>query len=212
MKITEIVDKYSIDKTEFLRFLYDNNHPPKSTFLGELYMDDADVQKYMPQFNKYAKELHEAQDKLLQQQKKDAEEEACRKILDAEEDIRKKKAMSQMLITSGFNFDGYHIVKYSGYISGDDAISVNRGLAIFGDGTNVKDKLMESLVVIRRNALRELKEAAYDLGCNAVIGVDFDYLTLDPQTANITGGTTYQPYVFGVTANGNAVIIEKDEN
>ena len=116
-----------------------------------------------------------------------------------------------MLITSGFNFDGYTITKYSGYISGDDAISVERGLAVFGTGTNIKDKLMESLVVIRRKALSELKEAAYALGCNAVIGVDFDYLTLDPQTANITGGTTYAPYVFGVTANGNAVIIEKNK-
>ena len=68
---------------------------------------------------------------------------------------------------------------------------------------------MASLTQIRRNAIAELKEAAYDLGCNAVIGVDFDYITLDPQTANLLGGTTYLPYVFGVTANGNAVIIEK---
>lgn len=119
--------------------------------------------------------------------------------------------MSEMLITSGFNFDGYTITKYSGYISGDDAVAVDRGLNIFFEDGRVKDKLMESLVIIRRNALRELKEAAYALGCNAVIGVDFDYLTLDPQTANIVGGTTYQPYVFGVTANGNAVVIEKNK-
>ena len=46
---------------------------------------------------------------------------------------------------------------------------------------------------------------------NAVIGVDFDYLTLDPETASNQGGTLYLPYVFGVTANGNAVIIEKNE-
>ena len=65
---------------------------------------------------------------------------------------------------------------------------------------------------IRRNALRELKEAAYELGCNAVIGVDFDYITLDPQTKDLlaTGGISYQPYVFAVTANGNAVVIEKN--
>ena len=44
-----------------------------------------------------------------------------------------------------------------------------------------------------------------------MIGVDFDYLTLDPETANSQGGTTYLPYVFGVTANGNAVIIEKND-
>ena len=127
-----------------------------------------------------------------------------------EESTKKKRAMAKMLITSGFNFDGYRITKYSGYISGDDAMTVNRGSS-FTDG-GVRDKLMESLTQIRRNALRELKEAAYDLGCNAVIGVDFDYITLDPQTANITGGTTYQPYVFCVTANGNAVIIEKIED
>jgi uncharacterized protein YbjQ (UPF0145 family) len=54
-----------------------------------------------------------------------------------------------------------------------------------------------------------LKEAAYALGCNAVIGVDFDYITLDPETAGFGGRTVYMPYVFGVTANGNAVIIEK---
>ena len=64
---------------------------------------------------------------------------------------------------------------------------------------------------IRRNALIELKEAAYALGCNAVIGVDFDYLTLDPETATSGGGTLYLPFLFGVTANGNAVIIEKNE-
>ena len=131
--------------------------------------------------------------------------EYCRKV--EIENKQKKQAMSHMLITSGFNFDGYRIVKYSGYISGDDAVTVSRGSS-FTDG-GVRDNLMASLVQIRRNALRELKEAAYDLGCNAVIGVDFDYITLDPQTANIAGGTTYQPYVFCVTANGNAVIIEK---
>ena len=69
---------------------------------------------------------------------------------------------------------------------------------------------VHGLVHIRRNALAELKEAALALGCNAVIGVDFDYLTLDPETVNSSGGTLYLPFLFGVTANGNAVIIEKD--
>ena len=60
-------------------------------------------------------------------------------------------------------------------------------------------------------ALNELKEAALALGCNAVIGDDFDYLTLDPETVNSQGGTLYMPYVFGVTANGNAVVIEENK-
>lgn len=54
---------------------------------------------------------------------------------------------SKMLVTSGFNFEGYRIVKYSEYILGDNAISVNRGFDTWGSG-NVVQKLMESLVVI----------------------------------------------------------------
>lgn len=119
--------------------------------------------------------------------------------------------MSGILITSGFNFDGFKVVKYSGYISGDDAIQVDRGQqGFFTSATNVGEALMNNLSTIRRNALQELKEQAYALGCNAIIGVDFDYLTLDPETVSASGGTLYMPYVFGVTANGNAVIIEKD--
>jgi len=139
-----------------------------------------------------------------------AEEEAKASALRVEEQKKKQLDMSSMLITSGFSFEGYTITKYSGYISGDDVVQIDRGSqGFFSSVTDVGASLMESLVDIRRNALQELKEAAHALGCNAVIGVDFDYLTLDPETVNASGGTLYMPYVFGVTANGNAVIIEK---
>lgn len=189
IKVKDLKQKYGFKEYEFVRFLDENNLPYKQPFFStgpELEDDDAEkfVKMYLDSINK-----------------------------ETEEKQRMRKATAEMLITSGFSFDGYTITKYSGYISGDDAISVDRGLAIFGIGTNdTKDQLLNSLVTIRRNALRELKEAAYALGCNAVIGVDFDYLTLDPQTANLGGGTTYQPYVFAVTANGNAVVIEKNED
>lgn len=137
--------------------------------------------------------------------------EAEKRQAEEQEKAEKNAAMAQMLITSGFSFDGYRITKYSGYISGDDVIEIPRGReGIFATATNVGDALSASLVKIRRQALKELKEAAYDLGCNAVIGVDFDYITLEPETVNAGGGTLYLPYVFCVTANGNAVIIEKE--
>ena len=132
-------------------------------------------------------------------------EKARQKVRREEE---KSEAITKMLISSGFNFDGYRIVKYSGYISGDDATQIPRS-GIFG-GNNGQN-LTDALVKIRIQALKELKEAAYDLGCNAVIGVDFDYLTLEPETRAITGGTLYEPYVICVTANGNAVVVEKIE-
>lgn len=124
------------------------------------------------------------------------------------------EALSRILITSGFNFDGYRITKYSGYISGDDVVQIDRdnGALFFTSTTDVGAALSESLQSIRRNALRELKEHAYDMGCNAVIGVDFDYITLEPEATEYDGKTKYLPYVFCVTANGNAVTIEKTDD
>jgi len=192
--------EYHIPPYVFTNYLEKNRIPHKSGIFSGLEIDDSVLEAYLNG------EGAEYVRKSMMSKEAKAEEAAR----EAEEALRKKKAMAQMLITSGFNFDGYTIKKYSGYISGDDAMTVSRGSS-FTDG-GVRDNLLASLTQIRRNALRELKEAAYDLGCNAVIGVDFDYITLDPQTANLSGGTTYQPYVFCVTANGNAVIIEKDED
>ncbi len=205
MNIRNIVATYKINKDDFIWFIT-SNKLQYSGYDSTFDIPDAYVAQYVELYQQ-AKANYEAKQREAKEQQELAKKEAELKKQEAE--MEKRKAMSEMLITSGFSFDGYKITKYSGYISGDDAVSVDRGMAIFGSGVNVKDKLMDSLVVIRRNALIELKEAAYALGCNAVIGVDFDYLTLDPQTANFTGGTTYQPYIFGVTANGNAVIIEK---
>ena len=204
MKTAEIAQKYGIDHLEFDRFLVATRVEYHTSLSGEKVIKDNKLEDLIKKFNTYC--IEKAQ---LEEQK---ELEAKRQ---AEYKTELAKALPKMLITSGFSFEGYRIVKSSGSISGDDAIQIDRGTASFWDGsgaTDVGEKLMQSLTIIRRNALRELKEAAYDLGCNAVIGVDFDYRTLDPQTAPSTGGTAYQPYVFGITANGTAVKIEKIED
>lgn len=194
MKVKDIAGLYNLDNYQFEKFLRNQKDPLgyiQETSTG-LSIEDLAVQSFVDSFNSYQ-----------------AEEEAKR-VLREKAEAEKEMAMSRMLISSGFTFEGYRIVKYSGYISGDDAIQVDRGThGFFSSVTNVGESLMVSLKQMRRQALKELKEAAYDLGCNAIIGVDFDYITLEPETANSSGGTTYLPYVFGVTANGNAVIIEK---
>lgn len=203
MTLTELQNRIPELKCDIREYLDEHNIPYHVPFFGIATIADADAEKAIQLY--YAQIEEDQENAKIAEQMRMIEE-----MRIAEEKRIKQRATAQMLVTSGFNFDGYRIVKYSGYISGDDAMSVDRGYA-WAD-VSVRDKLMESLTQIRRNALRELKEAAYNLGCNAVIGVDFDYITLDPQTANITGGTTYQPYVFCVTANGNAVIIEKIED
>ena len=203
MKHTDLAQKYSLDANSLSKWLPNSGFKYKTGFLGGHDIEDSQIHAVVTSF----KEFFAAEQVEVAREKADAEREQAEQ---ARKDEQKRSEMAAMLITSGFNFDGYTIVKYSGYISGDDAVQIDRGTSgIFSRATDVGASLMTSLSEIRRNAIAELKEAAYALGCNAVIGVDFDYLTLDPQTATSAGGTLYLPYVFGVTANGNAVVIEK---
>lgn len=197
MKTKEIAAKYNVDKDAFENFLRKNKFQFTEGF-ASIVVPDAFVETYVSQY-KEAKKAAKA-----------AAEAAAKEA--AEEEERKQKAMAEMLITSGFNFDGYTITKYSGYISGDDCISMPRN--DFWGTNKVSDNLCGALVKIRRQAIKELKEAAYNLGCNAVIGVDFDYMTMDPQHSAALNQsiTVYEPYVICVTANGNAVLIEKNQN
>ncbi len=195
MKVKDISAKYGIDVADLVAFGVRHPGTVKQGFT-DLYVDDAKLPEVAEQCKV---ELVTIEKEEQEKRKKEREKEVYEQ--------EKSQALASILITSGFNFDGYKIVKYSGYISGDDATEIPRGGIFSG---NNGDNLTNALVKIRIQALKELKEAAYDLGCNAVIGVDFDYITLEPETAGLNGGTLYEPYVICVTANGNAVIIEKN--
>ncbi|MDR6622336.1 heavy metal-binding domain-containing protein [Sinomonas atrocyanea] len=198
MKTRDIVRNYDLNGASFETWVKQSEYKYRTGLMGGIEVDDSqNVDEMVGAFKQFE----------LQNQERAALEEAER---DRAARL-KQQALDSMLVTSGFGFEGYAITEYSGYISGDGVVQIDRGRdGVFGRPTNTGKSLMASLDQIRRKALTELKEAAYELGCNAVIGVDFDYLTLDPQTANSSGGTTYLPYVFGVTANGNAVTIEKN--
>ena len=208
MKIKELAARGRVDAYELERWLSKSTVYAKwikEGFMGGLTVsDDADADQMISDF-KAAKAEEAAAAARAAQEKIEAEER------EKEEAQKKQQALASMLISSGFSFEGYRIVKYSGYISGDDVVQIKKERSFWTgqSTTDVGDALSKSLVKIRRQALAELKEAAYDLGCNAVIGVDFDYITLDPQIHN--GEFTQDlPYVFCVTANGNAVVIEKE--
>ncbi|MFD0896700.1 heavy metal-binding domain-containing protein [Loigolactobacillus binensis] len=210
MKIKDIARNYNLPVNQLSVFLKNSDkYRTTTSAFGGLLVEDSVVPEIIADFQAEVKKQVQTQEER-QRTAALAELERIQTVKQAADN--KKRALAGMLITSGFNFDGYTVVKYSGYISGDDAVQIDRGReGIFHSATNVGDALMGSLTAIRRNALAELKEQAFALGCNAIIGVDFDYLTLDPETVNSNGGTLYMPYVFGVTANGNAVIIEKNK-
>lgn len=201
MKTKDIAREYGIDQWDFEQYLRKIGAGNEG-FLS--YTLDDKIQEHVAN---YKSALHEKQAKA------DAAKNAAKEELERKQRLaaEKQKALASILITSGFNFDGYKIKKYSGYISGDDCVTMPRDT--FWGNNKVSDNLCGALVKIRRNAIKELKEAAYDLGCNAVIGVDFDYIVMDPQHAHLLNAscTVYEPYVICVTANGNAVIIEKED-
>ncbi|MCZ2404574.1 heavy metal-binding domain-containing protein [Paenarthrobacter sp. Z7-10] len=207
MKTRDIAKNHQLDPAAFDPWLKQSGLQYKSGITGLSIEDSVDVVELVGHYNQY---LTQEKVRIAQEQERRALEQA-----NAEQaDLVKQQAVASMLISSGFNFEGYTITKYSGYISGDDAVSMDRPSHGWLGGVNkdVGADLLSGLAHIRRNALTELKDAAYALGCNAVIGVDFDYLTLDPETATSSGGTFHLPFLFAVTANGNAVVIEKNEH
>ena len=191
MRTSEVAREHAINREDFDKFLEENKLQYTKDNYGSVSISDSNERKYVIMFKEWIAPY------MIERAKEAAERAAI-----------EAKGSATILISSGFNFDGYTITKYSGYISGDDAIQIPRSGVFGGDnGSN----LTNALVSIRRQALIELKKAAYNLGCNAVIGVDFDYLTLEPESVNLLGGTLYEPYIICVTANGNAVFIEKNK-
>lgn len=201
VKIKDIAKQQGFNQFDFERFMESVNQ--KEIKVGgflESTINENDVQR--------AIELYREE----QTQKNAKKEEERRQKEQAEKEkqlaeIEKQQTLSRILVTSGFNFEGYEITKYSEFISGDGVISMPRTSPL--TQSNNVENLTYALKIIRKQAINQLRKKAYDLGCNAVIGVDSDYITLDPQTANIDGGTTYESYVVCVTLNGTAVKIEK---
>lgn len=110
-----------------------------------------------------------------------------------------KKAMGQK-ITSGYSFEGYRIIDYIGIVSGETVIGTglfSEFAASFSDTFGEESNAFASkMQQVKENALKKLKIQSAYVGGNAVIGVDFDYLT-------------FSNNMIGVSANGTAVIIEK---
>ncbi len=209
MKAKDIAKQYGVDGGAFSAWVKTSGASYKSGAMGGLDIDDGqDIGALVATFKGYQMQEQQRLDDQKSQEAARIAKEKNDVVLAAQQ---KQHALASMLVTSGFGFDGHTVTKYSGYISGDDVTQVGRGTSGFlgSGGSEVGNVLTDSLVKIRRNALAELKEAAWALGCNAVIGVDFDYLTLEPESVNMSGNTKYLPYVICVTANGNAVVIEK---
>ena len=200
MTTKDIAKKYGIDQNKFENFLINTDKPFHCGLLF-ITVDDENVESFVEDYLLPPEE---------QERRRKAADEEQKKRLEAQrlEEQKKHNAMKEILISSCPGFDGYKVVKYAGYISGDSAIELLR--SGFNGGNN-GGNMLRALERIRDEALNELREKAYNMECNAIVGIDYDYITLEPETANISGGTLYEPYIICLTVNGTAVVIEKHE-
>lgn len=113
---------------------------------------------------------------------------------------RKTVLYDNNLITTGLTFDGYKIVSYHGIVSGDVVIGTGIFSELAADVADLFGTKSESfsrkITTIKKAAHENLIKEALLAGGNAVIGVDFDYVTLGNN-------------MLGVSANGTAVTVEK---
>ena len=107
--------------------------------------------------------------------------------------------MIRMLLTSGYNFEGYRIVEYLGFLSGETVLGtgfLSEFSAGFSDFFGVSNqRFADKLEQAKDAAIQHLLEKAVNAGANALIGIDIDY-------------NMFSANMIGVIANATAVKIE----
>ncbi len=110
--------------------------------------------------------------------------------------------MGNIMFTSGFNFEGYEITEYLGFISGETVLGSNFFKGLAAGVTELSDseseKLTAKLEQARETALDKLTKIAAKRGADAVIG-----LTLN--------STEFANNSMGTIASGTAVKLAKKQ-
>lgn len=115
---------------------------------------------------------------------------------------QKRKLIENYMMTTGYEFNGYKITRYMGVISGQVVLGtgfLSEFTASFADFFGEEsNKFADKLETAKNAAVEKLIIKSADKGGNAIIGVDFDYIT-------------FHGNMIGVVANGTSVVIEKIE-
>ena len=113
---------------------------------------------------------------------------------------RTEKLRTECLMTSGYNFEGYKITAYKGLVSGEVVMGTGMFSEMFAGIADVfgteSDAFAEKIINAKRAAQDRLLKQVINVGGNAVIGVDYDYIT-------------FANNMIGISANGTAVIVEQ---
>lgn len=116
---------------------------------------------------------------------------------------KEQKELSERIsnhkLTTGYQFDGYSVTKYLGVVSGNAVLGTGMFTEIagsfsdlFGSSSSPFESKMEKA---KEMAIEKLILKSAECGGNALIGIDFDFLTLGDN-------------MIAVSANGTSVVIE----
>lgn len=122
-------------------------------------------------------------------------------IITKEQNTNFSNNISNQILTTGFNFDGYKITKYIAVISGNVVL----GTGLFSEFVGSISDVLGTTSTPFENKMEKAKEIAIQkliiksatIGGNAIIGVDFDFFTLNNN-------------MIAVSANGTSVVIEEE--
>jgi uncharacterized protein YbjQ (UPF0145 family) len=105
-----------------------------------------------------------------------------------------------MIVTTGPNVDGRQVIEYCGIVNGEAILGANLFKDFFAGIRDVvggrSGAYEQSLRQARNTAVKEMMQAAKELGADAIIAVDIDYESL----AINNGGN-----MLMVAASGTAV-------
>lgn len=152
----------------------------------------------------YLKEIAKIPDEkeMLDYEKKKADEIAAQEQIKKMNEFEKafKDNEHLIMLTTGYNFEGYNIIQYKKIISGECVLGTGFlsefGAAISDLLGSTSGMFSEKLKIAKMASIYQLKKECFLAEGNAIIGVDFDYIT-------------FQNNMIGVVANGTAVIVEK---
>ena len=99
-----------------------------------------------------------------------------------------------MIISTTSTLEGHKIVEYKGVVTGDTIIGANlfkdilAGIRdIIGGRSGSYEKVLQEA---RLTAMKAMVDDAYELGANAIIGVDIDYETIGAKGSMIMVSVT----------------------
>lgn len=113
---------------------------------------------------------------------------------------KRNDEISHMMVTSGYNFEGYKIIQYCDYISAETAFGIGMFKALLASVSSVAGAESESfnkkIKEAKTKAIYEIKKSAIELGANAIIGINLNFSMIAGE-------------MVVIIASGTAVIIEK---